>query len=80
MSLLKALPALMISLVLTAPAHAGKKVDWSEYIDPNPSKPVVSQSVTRDDAPARSEKKASKAKKKVAKAKAVKARKKKARH
>lgn len=78
--ILRLLGAALITFGLVGPATAGGRVDWSDYIDPNPSKPVaVAPAVTKDEAP-RSKTKASKAKKKTAKAKAkAKARKKKSR-
>jgi ribosomal protein L12E/L44/L45/RPP1/RPP2 len=77
--ILRLLGAALITFGLVGPATAGGRVDWSDYIDRNPSKPVtVAPAVAKEDPPARSKTKASKAKKKTAKAKA-KARKKKSR-
>jgi len=75
---MKPLLALALLLGLAAPASAGKRVDWSEYIDPHPSRPIATQ-VAKAEPTTRTPQKASRAKTKVAKAKAVKARKKKAR-
>ena len=75
---LRFLAIAVTTFLLTGPALAGGRVDWSEYIDRNPSKPIaVAPAVAREEAPSRADKKASRAKKKVAKSKAVKARKKK---
>ena len=75
---MKPLLAVALLLGLAAPASAGKSVDWSEYIDPHPSKPIAT-SQAKAETPTRATKKATRAKTKVAKGKAVKARKKKAR-
>lgn len=46
-------------LAFTSSAWAGGKVDWSQYIDKNPSAPVRSKSVAAtDDAPPTTAKKA----------------------
>ena len=79
--ILRLLGAALITFGLVGPATAGGRVDWSEYIDRNPSKPVaVAPAVAKEEAPARTKTSAKKAKKKTAKAKAkAKARKKKGR-
>lgn len=75
--ILRLLGAALITFSLVGPATAGGRVDWSDYIDRNPSKPVAVAPAVAKDAP-RSKTKVTKAKKKTAKAKA-KARKKKSR-
>jgi hypothetical protein len=71
---MKALLAVAILFGLAAPASAGGRVDWSAYIDPNAGKPVATHHVAKTDKPARSTKKATRARTKIAKGKAVKAR------
>jgi hypothetical protein len=67
-SLLKKSGFLVVTVVLMAFASSAfaEHVDWSSYIDPNPSKPIASKPVTvaSDDAPVA---KSSKSKKHVAK-------------
>ncbi len=57
-----------VLLAFTTGAWAGGKVDWSKYIDPNPSAPVRSPVVaSKDEPPPKATKaKASKASKKKA--------------
>ena len=69
MSWLKKSGSVVVTLVLMAFAAEARAehVDWSSYIDPNPSKPVTSKPVqvqVSDDAPRA---KASKGKKRIAK-------------
>lgn len=69
MSWLKKSGFVVVTLVLMAFAAEARAehVDWSSYIDPNPSKPVTSKpvQVVSDDAPRAT--KASKGKKRIAK-------------
>jgi hypothetical protein len=65
-----------ILLAFVTSAGADSKVDWSKYIDPNPSAPIRSSParVAGDPAPAPTKAKATKAKKKATPKRKAKAR------